>query len=278
MKCLTAALLSCVFTFGVTIAQAETSQTETPLIDTHIHYSHDAWTITPPKKAISILRDAGLQKAFVSSSSDEGTQMLYAEAPDLIVPVLRPYRWRGETGTWFRDESVIPMLEELLAKNTYAGIGEFHIYGDNANLPVMRRVVELASEYQIFLHLHGDSDAVEHVFAQDPNAKILWAHSGFDDPYTIADMLKRYPNLTADLAFRNEHASNGKVESEWRELFLAFPDRIMVGTDTFSPERWYYIIDHADWSREWLADLPKDVAEKIAYKNALALAEWALHE
>ncbi|MFT2097488.1 amidohydrolase family protein [Marinomonas sp. 2405UD66-6] len=273
MKYLTASLLSCVFTFGFTFAQAET-----PIIDTHIHYSHDAWTITPPKKAIGILRDAGLQKAFVSSSSDEGTQMLYAEAPDLIVPVLRPYRWRGETGTWFRDESVIPMLEELLAKNTYAGIGEFHIYGDNANLPVMRRVVELASEYQLFLHLHGDSDAVEHVFAQDPNAKILWAHSGFDDPYTIADMLKRYPNLTADLAFRNEHASNGKVESEWRELFLAFPDRIMVGTDTFSPERWYYIIDHADWSREWLADLPKDVAEKIAYKNALALAEWALHE
>lgn len=278
MKCLTASLLSCVFTFGFTNAQAETSQAETPIIDTHIHYSHDAWTITPPKKAIGILRDAGLQKAFVSSSSDEGTQMLYAEAPDLIVPVLRPYRWRGETGTWFRDESVIPMLEELLAKNTYAGIGEFHIYGDNANLPVMRRVVELASEYQLFLHLHGDSDAVEHVFAQDPNAKILWAHSGFDDPYTIADMLKRYPNLTADLAFRNEHASNGKVESEWRELFLAFPDRIMVGTDTFSPERWYYIIDHADWSREWLADLPKDVAEKIAYKNALALAEWALPE
>ena len=43
------------------------------------------------------------------------------------------------------------------------------------NLPVIRRVVELASEYQLFLHLHGDSDAVEYVFEQDPNAKILWA-------------------------------------------------------------------------------------------------------
>ncbi|MEO9275397.1 amidohydrolase family protein [Marinomonas sp. 5E14-1] len=278
MKYLTASLLSCVFTFGFTMSQAETSQAETPIIDTHIHYSHDAWSITPPKKAIGILRDAGLQKAFVSSSSDEGTQMLYAEAPDLIVPVLRPYRKRGETGTWFRDESVIPMLENLLAKNTYAGIGEFHVYGDNANLPVIRRVVELAAEYRLFLHLHGDSEAVENVFQQDPNAKVLWAHSGFDEPSDITRMLEKYPNLTADLAFRNEHAYNGKVQSGWRELFLAFPDRIMVGTDTFSPERWYYIIDHADWSREWLADLPKEVAEKIAYKNALALSEWALPE
>ena len=37
----------------------------------------------------------------------------------------------------------------------------------------------------------------------------------------------------------------------------------MVGTDTFSPERWYYIIDHANWSREWLADLPHEVAQKL---------------
>ncbi len=271
MKRVIGSLLSSVLVFSVSTAHSETQ-----LIDTHIHYSHDAWNVTPPKKAIEILRTAGLQKAFVSSSSDEGTQLLYAEAPDLIVPVLRPYRKRGEINTWFYDESVIPMLENLLAKNTYAGIGEFHVYGDNANLPVIRRVVELAAQYQIFLHLHGDADAVEYVFAQDPNAKILWAHSGFDDPYTIARMLEKHPNLSADLAFRNEHASNGKVYADWRELFLAYPDRIMVGTDTFSPERWYYIIDHADWSREWLTDLPTDVAEKIAYKNALALSNWAL--
>ena len=35
----------------------------------------------------------------VSSSSDDGTQKLYAEAPDLVLPSLRPYRSRGEIGT-----------------------------------------------------------------------------------------------------------------------------------------------------------------------------------
>jgi hypothetical protein len=50
-------------------------------------------------------------------------------------------------------------------------------------------------------------------------------------------------------------------------VFLQFPDRFMVGTDTFTPERWHYIPEHADWSRRWLADLPREVAERIAWKN-----------
>jgi hypothetical protein len=29
--------------------------------------------------------------------------------------------------------------------------------------------------------------------------------------------------------------------------------------------------EHARWSREWLADLPREVAERIAYKNGEAL-------
>ena len=67
------------------------------LIDVHIHYSQDAWAMLPPPEAIKVLRRAGLKKAFVSSSSDDGTQLLLKAAPDLIVPVLRPYRARGET-------------------------------------------------------------------------------------------------------------------------------------------------------------------------------------
>ena len=58
------------------------------MVDAHIHYSHDAWDMLPPDKAVAVLRQAGLALAFVSSSSDDGTQRLYAQAPDLIVPVL----------------------------------------------------------------------------------------------------------------------------------------------------------------------------------------------
>ena len=46
------------------------------LVDAHIHYSHDAWEHTPPEKAVSLLKKAGLKKAFVSSSSDQGTKAI----------------------------------------------------------------------------------------------------------------------------------------------------------------------------------------------------------
>lgn len=247
-----------------------------PLIDTHIHYSHDAWDMLPPDKAVAVLRKAGLKKAFVSSSSDDGTQMLYKEAPDLIVPVLRPYRRRGEVSTWFKDATVVDMLQERLSKNRYAGIGEFHVSGGNVRLPVVRRVIELARDKKIFLHAHSDAEAVRGIFDQNPEARVLWAHSGFTDPARIREMLAAYPNLWCDLAFRSEYAENGKVDADWRQLFADFPDRFMIGTDTYTPERWYYVVTHADWSRAWMADLPKELAENIAWRNAEALANWAL--
>ena len=247
-----------------------------PIIDTHIHYSHDAWGRLPPPRAIEVLKRAGLRRAFVSSSSDEGTQKLYKLAPGLIVPVLRPYRRRGELSTWFRDKTVVDMLRRLLTKNTYAGIGEFHIFGADADLPVMREVVKLAKKHRIFLHVHGDAEAVRRVFKQDPGATILWAHSGFAAPDVIRPMLAKHKRLWADLAFRSSHASGGKADAEWKKLFLEFPDRFMVGTDTFAPERWHFVVEHANWNREWLRSMPRAVADNIAHKNAERLADWAL--
>jgi Amidohydrolase len=252
------------------------AQEQRPLIDVHIHYSHDAWDMLPPPEAIKVLRQAGLKKAFVSSSSDDGTQMLYKAAPDLIVPVLRPYRRRGETGTWVKDPTIITHIEARLKANTYVGIGEFHLYGADADLPVVRRVVELAKERKIFLHAHSDADAVERIFKQNPQAFVLWAHSGFDQADKVRAMLGKYKTLWADLAFRTDHAASGKVDPTWRKLFTDFPERFMVGTDTFVPERWHYVVEHASYSRKWLADLPTDLADNIAYKNAERIAALAL--
>ena len=244
---------------------------ELPIFDAHVHYSHDAWDNLPPKAAIEILRKAGVKRALVSSSVDDGQQRLVAEAPDLILPSLRPYRSRGDVSTWVRDPSVPGYLEERLKKFRYVAVGEFHLYGADADLPGPRRMVELAKQYKLLLHAHSDVDAVERLFKQWPEARILWAHSGFDRPEKVREMLKKHRNLWCDLAFRTDHGSGGKVHPEWKPLFLEFPDRFLVGTDSFTPERWHYIPEHASWSRQWLAELPKDVAERIAYRNGEAL-------
>ena len=247
------------------------ASSDLPLFDAHIHYSHDAWDLVPPQQAVEILRKAGLRGAFVSSSNDQGTQMLVALAPDLIVPALRPYRTRGEISTWARDDSVLRYLEERLAKFRYVGIGEFHLYGDEADLPVPKRMVALAREHGLVLHAHSDVAAVDKLFKQWPEAKVLWAHSGFDRPEAVRDVLRRHPRLWCDLAFRGDQATAGKVDAAWGEAFTEFPDRFMIGTDTFTPERWHYIAAHARYSREWLADLPSAVAQGIAWRNAETL-------
>ena len=252
-------------------APAAAAAGELPIFDAHLHYSHDAWDMVPPRDAVALLRKAGLRRALVSSSNDDGNQKLLAEAPDLILPSLRPYRTRGEISTWFRDESVITYMEQRLAKHTYVAIGEFHLYGADADLPVPRRMVQLARQYKLLLHAHSDADAIERLFRQWPEARILWAHSGFDQPDRLREMLKKHKNLWCDLAFRTDHGSGGKVGPEWRRAFLDFPDRFMVGTDSYTPERWPYVVEHADWSRGWMKDLPPEVAERIAYRNGEAV-------
>lgn len=260
--------------FFIAIIFAQQAHAENlPIFDAHIHYSHDAVDLVPPEEAVKALRAAGLRKALVSSSDDNGTQLLFAAAPDLIVPSLRPYRRRGAISTWMHDPTVIDYVETNLAKNKYFAIGEFHANGDDIDTPVLQRIIALAREHNLLLHAHSDAKAIDLIFKSYPDALVLWAHSGFDRPEAVREVLARHQNLWADLAFRNDQASGGKVADDWLPVFKAFPDRFMVGTDTFAPERWYYVQDHADFSREWITSLPKDLVERIAYRNAETMIE-----
>jgi len=51
-------------------------------------------------------------------------------------------------------------------------------------------------------------------------------------------------------------------------LFERYPERFLLGSDTWINERWdSYGSTMSDY-RSWLAQLPRDVAEKIAFRNA----------
>ncbi len=244
-----------------------------PLIDVHVHYNEDAWSVISPGRAVELLRQAGLDRALVSSSGDAGTQRLHQLARELVVPVLRPYRGRGEQSRWMYDASVSDMLAQKIEAGNYAGIGEFHADGEQIDLPVIQHVIALARRHGMFLHAHVDVDAVERIFRADPQARVLWAHAGFEDPATIGVLMQKYPNLWADLSFREEIAFRGSLDNDWQRLFEAFPTRFMLGSDTYTPTRWFYLVEHADWARSWLADLPRAIAENIAFRNAERLLQ-----
>lgn len=238
-----------------------------PIFDAHIHYSHDVWDAISPGDAIQRLREAGVKRAMVSSSSDEGTQRLYQADPDFVVPVLRPYRKRGELETWMHDESVIPYLKERLKNYRYAGIGEFHIDGEEANTPVMREVVRLARQYNLMLHVHSDAEAIRNIYKQDPQARILWAHAGFEPAETVRELLVLQDNLWADLSFRYDIFPNTTFLPGWEQVIVEHADRFLLGIDTYTPQRWLQINEVMQWQRGLLDALPDDAARLIAYEN-----------
>lgn len=238
-----------------------------PIFDAHIHYSHDVWDAIAPADAIRRLKAAGISRAMVSSSSDDGTQALFAVDPEFVIPVLRPYRQRGTLRSWMHDDSVIPYLQERLAQHRYLGIGEFHLKGDEAELPVIRQVVQLARQHGLMLHVHADADAIQRIFRQDPESRILWAHAGFEGSQLVRQLLEQHPNLWADLSFRQEIYSNGRFDADWQALLIDHSDRFLLGIDTYTPLRWLDIGEVMEWQRALLAALPEDVARRIGRDN-----------
>jgi hypothetical protein len=241
---------------------------EMPMFDAHIHYSQSDWDTLTPQQVLALLERAGMPRALVSSTPDDGTLKLYEADPQRIIPFLRPYRTRGDMGGWHSDPAVQAYVEERLKRGIYRGIGEFHLSAADVDKPVVKRFAELAAKQGIFLHAHVDEVAVEKLLTLYPDVKILWAHAGMSSPVgEVRRIVEGFPRVWVELSLRADVASGGTLNPEWRALFLRHPDRFMVGTDTWTTSRWQSLVDEAKATRRWLGQLPRDVAEQIAYRN-----------
>ena len=245
---------------------------ELPIFDTHIHYSAPDWTAYPPDRILGILEKAGIKRALVSSTPDDGTLTLHAKDPKRIVPILRPYRTRADIGHWWQDPAVLAYVQERLQKHpgVHKGIGEFHLFGGQTGTFVVKRITEMAVRQNIYLHAHSDELAIIELFTIEPRVRIIWAHAGLSSgPQAVGALLDRYPNLWVDLAIRNyDVAPGGTLDAGWRAVFLRHPDRFLAGTDTWVTSRWESLPGSVTEVRGYLGQLPRGVAEKIAFRNA----------
>jgi hypothetical protein len=242
---------------------------ELPIFDAHIHYSRPDWQVFTPERILALLDQAGVQRALVSSTPDDGTLQLYAAAPKRIVPFLRPYRTREDMGSWPSDPAVQAYVEERLKRGIYKGIGEFHLSATQVEASTVRRFAALAAQQQLFLHAHVDDGTVAKLLHLYPQVRILWAHAGMSAPAaTVERLLEHSTNLWVELSMRFDVAPGGRLDPAWRTVFLKHPDRFMVGTDTWITSRWDELVSGMQSIRSWLDQLPRDVAEFIAYRNA----------
>lgn len=239
-----------------------------PLFDAHIHFSRPDWDAYTPERALSILARAGVRRALVSSTPDEGTLKLYEKSPAGIVPSLRPYRTRDDMGSWPRDPAVGAYVEARLKTGIYRAIGEMHFGVSDVPAPVLKQFAGLAADRKIFLWCHIDDAAVEALLTAYPGVKVLWAHAGMTAPARrVAELVDRYPMLWVELALRTDVASGGTLDPEWRALFVRHPERFLIGTDTWITSRWESVGAASDAVQVWLRQLPREVAEQIAWKN-----------
>ena len=242
-----------------------------PIFDAHLHYNAEAVGAHPVPEVLELLARSDVVGVLVTSVPNDGTRALLAAArPGLrVVAFLRPYRTDADRAVWFRDADTLSLIEVELGRAAYRGIGEFHLYGDAAGGEVVRRVVALAVARGLFLHAHCDEAALERIFAHDPNVRVIWAHTGFDTPpERIERWLERFPALWGELSYRHDVMESGQLAPAWRRLFLRHPDRFLVGSDTWVNERWQRYGEIVDSYRTWLSELPTEVAEAIAWKNA----------
>ena len=79
--------------------------------------------------------------------------------------------------------------------------------------------------------------------------------------------MKQHAGLMGELSYRNDITDGGKLSKQWRALFTAYPDRFLLGSDCWVTERWAQYGEIMDYYQRWLAELPRDVAVKIAHGN-----------
>ena len=244
-----------------------------PIFDAHLHYTGIDAAALPPDEIIAILDRNAITRAVVSGLPNSAVERLHAAVPERIIPFLNVYRGPDPKRHWMHDAELPARARELLdaAEVRYRGIGELHIFAEDAASPVLLALADLAAERGLMLSLHGDAEVIDAVFARQPGLTVLWAHLGTAPrPDALSPVLARHPNLYVDTSVRDGRFvdEDGRLKPAWRAFFIAHAERVLVGVDTYWTPRWQGFDAVAAEMRGWLEQLPPQVAEQLAHGNA----------
>ena len=149
-----------------------------PMIDAHAHYSAPDAAAFAPAEVIARLDAAGVRRLVVTGSPPQLAQRLYRHAPNRIIPLLGVYASDLHKGNWVHDAGLPARVAAQLNAGEWAGIGELHLFANDAQQPVFAQLVRLAAARDLVLMIHGDAEVVERAFDLAPDVRVLWAHLG----------------------------------------------------------------------------------------------------
>ncbi len=269
-----------------------------PVADMHLHYKWSQQDVTSAAAAVELLAREHIIMGVVIGTPAELALELARLAPGKIVPIFSPYQTGGDWHRWAYDEGVVVRARAALASGHYHGIGELHLIGGFAprldTARVLPALMDLAHEFDVPVLIHTEysrPDVMLDLCRRFPATRIVWAHAGaILPPQAVARVFGACGNVWAGLAARDPWrfvdnpitSAHGQLLPEWRALLLQYPDRFMLGSDPVWPVEQLDSWDTADtgWQelgrfwrfhRDWLGQLPADIARGIGCRNAVTL-------
>ena len=128
-----------------------------------------------------------------------------------------------------------------------------------------RRFADLAAESGLYLHAHADAPAVAELLALRSDARVPLGACRQCWPGHHRRAARPAPAALGRACAAGTDAVPGwPGRSLACILFARYPDRFMIGTDTWITPRWAQLPRLMADVRVWLRQLPRDLAERIA--------------
>ena len=255
-----------------------------PLIDAHSHLS----SATAIDAYVAAMKRHNVVKVVllgVGGAQKDDAQWIAAAArahPDRVVPGLPvPDPTRGDAaGT----------LDVELARTKARVMGEVHLrqvsrkIDRNPNDSAFQDILKLGAERGVPIVVHYEvtpaaGAQLEKALGARPDAVVVLAHAGESKPAELEKILARNANLMVDLSGMHFQRTpslateKGPLDPRWKALIEKMPDRFLMGIDVWAPRLFEpAMLDRLmKWTRRVLGELPPNVAERVAWKNAATL-------
>jgi predicted TIM-barrel fold metal-dependent hydrolase len=269
---------------GLLLVAPAHAQYAGPLIDAHSHLPSaraiDAYAAAARRHNVArvvLLGVGGAQK-----SDAAWIAAAVRKYPDLVVPGLpvpNPL-----------DPAAAEQLEAELARTGARALGEVHVRQPSRKIdrdptdPAFLKVLEVAARHRVPVVIHDELDdrateRLERALAAERGATVVLAHAGESAPPRVRALLGRHPNLIVDLSgmhfLRRPWLARetGPLLPEWKALIESLPDRFLIGLDLWATRLFQpAMLDRLlAWTRRVLGELEPAAAERVAYRNAVAL-------
>jgi hypothetical protein len=217
------------------------------------------------------------------------------------------FRNSGPSGLVNIDDPAFQRLfknaEIGLPTKRFQGFGELHTDNHNSgppmirrhirtDNPVMRQIYSIANKSGGFVQIHAQMDSafekdILNLSTDFPNTTTVLSHClSTDDADDLRILFKQRSNIVCELSSggpmhkqlslgykpsMGNVFSSTELKKDWKKLIEEYPNQVMIGSDNCCGLENQYDELIAELRGGVLQNLPPDVMEKVAYKNAVRI-------